>query len=41
MMVMNGGSIMTAGNVPVQVLKKIVDSTIQQNPVVFKRLADL
>jgi len=36
-----GGSLMTAGNVPVDILKRIVESTIQQNPVVFKRLADL
>jgi hypothetical protein len=32
---------MTAGNVPIKVLREIVEATIKQNPVVFKRLADL
>ena len=35
------GERLTEGNVSVEVLKKIVDSTLSQNPLVFKRLAEL
>jgi len=32
---------MTAGNIPIDTLEKVVKATISQNPAVFKRLAQL
>jgi hypothetical protein len=32
---------MTAGNIPIETLEKIVQATIRQNPAVFERLAKL
>lgn len=32
---------MTAGNIPIEILEKVVKATIKQNPVVFEQLAKL
>jgi hypothetical protein len=32
---------MTAGNIPIERLKKLVEAAISQNPAVFKRLEEL
>jgi hypothetical protein len=32
---------MTAGNIPIKTLEKLVKESLKQNPVVFERLAEL
>ena len=32
---------MTAGNIPIATLEKLVKAAIEQNPAVFERLAEL